>query len=131
VRFDARALDHDHIESIKTLEANDILFVDSSHILQPEFDVDIILNRILPELRRGVIVHFHDIFLPFPYPPSWTPYRFNEQNALIPWLLSQRLDPVFASHYIWRNMNPQLRAISRRFPLDTADNGGSLWTRVL
>ena len=126
-----RVLSIEDVSTIASLQAGDILFVDSSHILQPDFDVDIIINRILPRLRPGVILHFHDIFLPFPYPTEWQPYRFNEQNSLISWLLTGRLEPMFASHYIWREMKANLQAICKGFPLHTPANGGSLWLRVM
>src|SRR6185295_14291779 len=53
------------------LEANDILFIDSSHVCKVGSDVYHELFRILPRLRPGVIIHFHDIFWPFEYPEDW------------------------------------------------------------
>jgi hypothetical protein len=52
----------------ETLEANDVLFIDSSHMIRPSGDV---LFEILPILRPGVIVHIHDIFSPRNYPTEW------------------------------------------------------------
>jgi predicted O-methyltransferase YrrM len=54
-----------------SLEENDILFVDSSHIGRIHSDVLHLLFNILPRLRAGVIVHFHDIAWPFEYPEHW------------------------------------------------------------
>lgn len=130
VQIVRRALSIDDVARVSSLRAGDILFVDSSHILQPNFDVDIILNRIFPRLRPGVFVHFHDIFLPYPYPSSWKKYHFNEQNGLISWLLTDKVEPVFASHYVWREMPIDLNAICKKFPLNTAANGGSLWLKI-
>ena len=130
VEFQRRTLSIADVSKMAALNAGDFLFVDSSHILQPDFDVDIILNRILPRLRPGVIVHFHDIFLPYPYPQDWKYYRFNEQNGLISWLLTGQLEPIFASHFVWREMGNDLSAICKDFPLHTAANGGSLWLKV-
>lgn len=130
VEFQRRTLSIGDVPQMATLNAGDFLFIDSSHILQPDFDVDIILNRILPRLRPGVIVHFHDIFLPYPYPQDWKHYRFNEQNGLISWLLTGQLEPVFASHFVWREMAKDLTAICKDFPLHTKANGGSLWLKV-
>jgi len=53
------------------LGANDILFVDSSHIAKIGSDVLHILFHVLPKLKKGVIIHFHDILWPFEYPKSW------------------------------------------------------------
>jgi hypothetical protein len=53
------------------LQANDILFVDSSHVVKVGSDVAWIVFEILPRLAPGVIVHFHDIPYPFEYPLHW------------------------------------------------------------
>jgi len=53
------------------LDRGDILFVDSSHVSKAGSDVNHILFELLPRLRSGVFVHFHDIFHPFEYPESW------------------------------------------------------------
>ena len=50
------------------LEGGDVLMIDSSHILVPGSDVDLLLNRVLPSLSAGAVVHVHDIFLPDDYP---------------------------------------------------------------
>lgn len=53
------------------LKENDILFIDSSHVLKIGSDVQYLFLEILPRLNRGVIIHFHDIFLPLEYPKEW------------------------------------------------------------
>lgn len=50
------------------LEHNDILFIDSSHVLKIGSDVQYEYLEILPRLREGVLVHVHDIFFPSEYP---------------------------------------------------------------
>lgn len=55
----------------ETLEAGDILFIDSSHVIRTGGDVPFELFRILPRLKRGVRIHFHDILYPFTYPKEW------------------------------------------------------------
>lgn len=67
------------------LTENDILFIDSSHGLTIGGDVQYEYLRILPRLNNGVIVHMHDIFLPFEYPKEWVVKRlrfWNEQYLL-------------------------------------------------
>ncbi len=59
------------ISVFKELESNDILFVDSSHVSKTSSDVNFIFFDILPALKPGVHVHFHDIFFPFEYPSEW------------------------------------------------------------
>jgi hypothetical protein len=53
------------------LEENDILFIDSSHVLKIGSDVQYEYLEILPRLNKGVIVHIHDIFLPAEYRKEW------------------------------------------------------------
>jgi hypothetical protein len=55
----------------KSLGPNDILFIDSSHIIRPQGDVLCEYLEILPLLNPGVIIHVHDIFSPRDYPSSW------------------------------------------------------------
>jgi predicted O-methyltransferase YrrM len=54
-----------------SLQENDFLFVDSSHVAKAHSDVVHIFFRILPSLNKGVIIHFHDIAWPFEYPHFW------------------------------------------------------------
>ena len=58
-------------EFFQQLGPNDILFIDSSHVVRIGGDVQFEYLEILPRLRPGVFVHTHDIFLPFEYPLSW------------------------------------------------------------
>lgn len=53
------------------LQANDILFIDSSHVSKAGSDFNFIMFQILPILKSGVIIHFHDVFYPFEYPKDW------------------------------------------------------------
>jgi len=53
------------LDTFKTLEKNDILFIDSTHVSKAGSDVNYILFEILPVLKEGVIIHFHDFFYPF------------------------------------------------------------------
>ncbi len=55
------------------LEPGDILFIDSTHIVKIDGDVPYLFLEVLPRLRKGVIVHIHDIPFPytFPYPPGF------------------------------------------------------------
>jgi len=51
-----------------SLERGDLLFIDSSHTVRPGGDVNFLILEVLPRLKPGVIVHFHDIYLPYDYP---------------------------------------------------------------
>ena len=54
-----------------TLEANDIPFIDSSHVSKIGSDVNFILFQVLPILKPGVLIHFHDVYYPFESPEHW------------------------------------------------------------
>jgi predicted O-methyltransferase YrrM len=79
-----RAQDID-IDTFRQLEADDILFIDSSHLVQIGSDVEYLFLEVLPQLRPGVLIHVHDIFFPAQYPKEWVLEKFifwNEQYLL-------------------------------------------------
>ena len=55
------------LDTFLELEKNDILFIDSTHTVKPGSDVNYLILEVLPKLKKGVIVHFHDIYLPYDY----------------------------------------------------------------
>ena len=55
-------------EIFNQLSAGDLLFIDSSHAVRPGSDVNFLVLEVLPRLRSGVVIHFHDVFLPYDYP---------------------------------------------------------------
>ena len=59
------------LDIFRRLRANDILFIDSSHVVSMDSDVVCECLRILPELAPGVLIHFHDIFTPLDYPEKF------------------------------------------------------------
>lgn len=67
------------------LEADDLLFIDSSHVIRPQGDVLCEFLEILPTLKKGVIVHIHDVFTPRDYPKAWVVDKvrmWNEQYLM-------------------------------------------------
>jgi len=67
------------------LQEDDVLFIDSSHIIRPDGDVLFEYLELLPTLNKGVIVHIHDIFSPRNYPEEWLVEKvlfWNEQYLL-------------------------------------------------
>jgi regulator of replication initiation timing len=58
-------------KEFEPLEENDILFLDTSHVVKTGGEVEYALNEILPALKPGVLVHIHDIFAGWEYPPDW------------------------------------------------------------
>lgn len=112
------------------LAAGDVLFVDSSHVLKTGSDLVHLLTRVLPTLRPGVRVHFHDVFLPDDYPPTWAIEEnrgWNEQYALQVMLAANpRWRVVFAAHHALTRLADDARAA---FGDHTGQpwQAGSLW----
>ena len=124
----AKTLDQAGDAPFRDLAPGDILFVDSSHILMPGSDVDIILNRVWPALPAGVIVHVHDIFLPDGYPAEWAWRGYNEQLGVAALISARAADILFASHYALTRMATEVGStIVSRLPLMDGAVESSLW----
>lgn len=114
---------------IAALEAGDVLFVDSSHVALPGTDVDFLVAEAFPLLRPGVLVHVHDVFLPYGYPAAWRRRCYNEQNAVLALLSGgERFKPLMASAYM-RRRHPAAAARLLSPCLPTAREA-SLWLEV-
>lgn len=123
-------LSEDHLPLFAALEAGDVAMFDSSHLLLEGSDVDIQLNRILPVLRRGVLVHIHDVFLPDPYPADWKWRGYNEQAGLGGWIAGQGAEVVFASRYAATRIGVEDHPAIAALPTTGAPSS-SLWLRRL
>jgi Methyltransferase domain len=128
VRVLASTLQAAPVDAFDGLKASDILFVDSSHILMPGSDVDILLNRVLPQLPAGALVHIHDVFLPFDYPEIWGWRAYNEQQGVMPLLATGAYMPIFSSVWAERRMRDRLAAsVVARLPRLPDALPASLW----
>lgn len=117
-------------DAFAALAEGDMLVVDSSHVLMPGSDVDFLLNCVLPELPAGVLVHFHDVFLPWDYPAEWVWRGYNEQQAIAALLLGARYDVVFASRYVATEMGEAVRrTVVADLPLVAGAHESGLWLR--
>ncbi|MGK7394963.1 MAG: class I SAM-dependent methyltransferase [Candidatus Cyclobacteriaceae bacterium M3_2C_046] len=67
IRIEQNIVQQVNPELFNDLEENDILFIDNSHISKLGSDVNYLLFEILPRLKKGVIIHIHDIPFPFEY----------------------------------------------------------------
>lgn len=112
-----------------TLEKNDVLFVDTSHVSKVFSDVNHILFTILPLLASGVHIHFHDIFWPFEYPKKWI-YEgrcWNEIYLLRAFLANNDTFSIsFFTSYMQKVFGDEIRC---SLPLVMRGEGGSLWLR--
>ena len=111
------------------LEENDILFIDSTHVSKTNSDVNHLLFQVLPILKCGVYVHFHDIFFPFEYPKDWI-YEgrsWNECYALRAFLQGNHAFTVqLFADFIAKFHNEFLR---EHMPMCLKNTGGSIWLK--
>jgi hypothetical protein len=114
------------------LEANDILFFDGSHRSFMNSDVTVFMIDVLPRLKPGVIVHVHDISLPYDYPEFLTNWYWSEQYMLAVYLMNarHRIEPLLPAAFICRDS--QFEDLLARPPIDLGaanawGGGGSMW----
>ena len=132
VRQEVQTLDKSLFEG---LEANDILFIDSSHMIRPGGDVLCEFLELVPLVRPGVHVHVHDIFSPREYPERWIveEVRFwNEQYLLEAFLsFNAAFEVVGALNFLAKEHTQALAAACPVFGETPGADPGSFWmTRV-
>ncbi len=120
---------------VNELKKNDILFIDNSHRCFPNSDVTVCFMELLPQLTKGVIVHVHDIYLPFDYPQFMCDRFYSEQYVLAAFILAnpdkyktifpaifisedKELSKIIAS--IWEHPNTK----------NVEKHGGSFWIQI-
>lgn len=111
-----------------SLEENDILFIDSSHISKIGSDVNFLFFEILPLLKKGVFIHIHDIFYPFEYPKKWiySGIFWNELYMLRAFLMYNNSFSVeFFNTYAITACQQELMDL----PFFSENVGGSIWLR--
>ncbi|MEO7175233.1 MAG: class I SAM-dependent methyltransferase [Saprospiraceae bacterium] len=123
------------LESILSLSANDVLFVDNSHRILPNSDANVFFLEILPRLKKGVIVHIHDVYLPYDYPQFMCDRYYSEQYGLAMFLLANpsKYKTILPNFYI--SEDPELSAILKPFwalpSLQGVEtHGGSYWLQI-
>jgi len=114
-----------------TLGANDILFIDGSHRCFMNSDVTTVFLDIIPDLKSGVLIHFHDIYLPYDYPTEIKERFYSEQYLLAVMLLSMsQPDVLFPAFFIQndRELMNILKPVTDTLG-QTSFHGGSFWIR--
>lgn len=109
----------------------DLLFIDSSHVCRAGGDLPYLFCRVLPALPPDVLIHVHDIFLPYDYPPSYVGRIYSEQYLLHALLAGgDRFEVVLAGHYLAREHSDAMRAsISPGVGSHPYFFGASFWIR--
>jgi len=117
------------LDYFRNLEKGDVLFIDSSHCMRFNSDVNCILFEILPILPAGVYIHFHDIFYPFEYPKKWLVtygWSFNEAYILRSFL---QYNNVFKVNYFGSYLHKTQKGAVSRYPLIDSPEVSSLWLK--
>ena len=120
------------LSEFATLGENDILFIDSSHVVKMGSDVQYEFLEILPRLNPGVVVHVHDIYVPFDYSRRCTldwGLFWNEQYFLHAFLcFNDRFRVLWSSSYMkhWAQ-----ETLDEAFPLYSREHEPvSFWMQV-
>jgi predicted O-methyltransferase YrrM len=108
------------------LEAGDLCFIDSSHVVKTGSDVVHELLEVVPRLTDGVVVHMHDVFIPEDYPRGWVEngFNWNEQYLLQAYLVGNtRAEVLLMNHHLAIRHPERVRDAFGSIEL----NGSSVW----
>jgi hypothetical protein len=139
-----RPLEELDLSVFDELEPGDFLFIDSSHRTFSNSDVTVAFMDVLPRLKAGVVVHFHDIFLPYDYLPEWADRYYSEQYLLAAYLLgggAAKIKVLVPNAFIVQDRDlaaickPLLEIAGIRRPCNANSSpygiaGGSFWLQV-
>lgn len=122
------------LQILDELSENDILFVDNAHRILPNSDAMVFFLEVLPRLKQGVIVHIHDVYLPYDYPQFMCDRAYSEQYGLAICLLAnpKKYETLLPNYFISEDEllskhiaciwdHPNLQGVER--------HGGSFWLR--
>ncbi len=118
-----------------TLQKNDIVFVDNSHRIFPNSDATVFFMEVLPSLAPGVLVHIHDIYLPYDYPQDMCDRYYSEQYALASFILANpfRYKTMMPNYFVSQDkalasiLNPLWEHSSMP---EVERHGGSYWIEI-
>ena len=124
------------IDLPEMLHENDVLFVDNSHRILPNSDATVFFMEILPRLKKGVVVHIHDIYLPYDYPLFMCERAYSEQYALAAFLMAnpQKYRPILPNYFISEDddLKSILNEIWQHQALKGVEtHGGSFWIQIM
>jgi hypothetical protein len=117
------------LDAFRELEAGDFLFVDTTHTVKLGSDVNYIVLDVLPVLAPGVVVHFHDVFLPWEYPRPWfetMQYYWAEQYLLQAFLaFNDAFEVILPAQALAREHPDRLGAVVSSFAPGVSP--GAIW----
>jgi hypothetical protein len=119
------------LDFFRKLNENDVLFIDSSHVSKIGSDVNYLFFEVLPILKKGVVIHIHDIAFPFEYSKDWIDYGiyWNEAYLLRAFLsYNSSFEILLWNDFLKDKKNAEITAIN---PLYSRLGGGSIWLRKM
>lgn len=124
-----------NLDRILELSENDVLFIDNSHRILPNSDAMVFFMEILPRLKKGVIVHIHDIYLPYDYPQFMCDRFYTEQYGLAFYLLAnpKKYHTIFPNYFVSedKELSAQLLPFWAHPNLNGVErHGGSIWIQI-
>jgi hypothetical protein len=132
VNVERKLVEDCDISFFDNLEKDDILFIDSSHMIRPQGDVLVEYLQIIPRLRSGVIVHIHDIFSPHDYPDEWVrnDVSFWNEQYILEALISNksRYEIIAALNYLHHHYYGSLKRVCPYLEKDREP--GSFYFRI-
>jgi predicted O-methyltransferase YrrM len=118
------------VSFFEQLESNDILFIDSSHIIRPQGDVLFEYLELIPTLKSGVLIHIHDIFSPRDYKDEWifSHLLWNEQYLLEAFLtFNSEFKVIAALNFLTHNHREELASKCPIFAVQVGREPGAFW----
>ena len=133
-RIEEKKVQDADIKIFDELEENDILFIDSSHVSKTGSDVNYLLFEVLPRLKKGVLIHFHDVFFPFEYPKHWVTsfykgFGWNEAYLLRSFLMYNNSFEIILFNTFLQKFNEAW--FKENMPLTLEGTGGSIWIKKI
>lgn len=124
-----------NLNILDDLNENDILFVDNSHRILPNSDSMVFYLEILPKLKKGVIVHIHDIYLPYDYPQFMCDRFYTEQYGLAMFLLANpaKFETLLPNYFISEDaeLAKHISPMWNHKNLEKVEkHGGSFWFKI-
>lgn len=118
-------------ECFRSLKEGDILFIDSSHVIKTGNDVTFLYLNVIPELPPGVLIHIHDVFLPYDYPRECViekRWGWNEQYlAQARLAFASAFEVLWAGHFLQHTRG----GFAHHFPHLNGRVPRSLWLRKM
>ena len=127
--------EHLDLDLASKLGPGDILFIDNSHRILPNSDSMVFFMEVLPKLKKGVIVHIHDIYLPYDYPQFMCDRFYSEQYGLAFYILANpdRYKTILPNYFISedKSLASKLAPIWEHENLQGVErHGGSYWLEI-